>query len=72
METRKLDERGVLALMLEQYIDKHGATELLHVVAEIAYDKSEHILSNWQDEDLAWLWREWGSKVQELGEQAPS
>lgn len=48
---------------LEQMIDRHGLASVLSMVADICYEKSEHIESNWQDRQLAKLWTKCGTKL---------
>jgi hypothetical protein len=42
--------------LMEEFMDKEGLAQLIQLVAEICYEKAEHVLTNWQDENLAKLW----------------
>jgi len=53
---------------LEKMIDDRGLSKLLGDIAQICCEKSDHIAVNWQDYDLAELWGENGTKIQECSE----
>jgi hypothetical protein len=42
--------------LMEEVMDKEGLAQLVQLVAEICYEKAEHVLTNWQDKNLAKLW----------------
>jgi hypothetical protein len=42
---------------LERIIDRLGLYEALQAIADIAYDKAEHLASVWQDHAAARQWR---------------
>lgn len=48
---------------LELLIDKHGLSAVLKTLAEICYEKSEHIRANWSDSGLARDWERAGNAV---------
>lgn len=50
-------------LELEALIDHWGAHTVLAELADIAYGKSEHLRSNWQDEPAARLWAKLGRRL---------
>ena len=45
---------------IEDYIDKHGVSSLLDLIADICSEKEEHVRTTWQDMNLA---RAWGGLV---------
>lgn len=51
---------------LEQYIDKYGLSETLSHIADICYNKAEHLKSNWQDESTARVWEKDAEKIMAL------
>lgn len=50
-------------LELEALIDRWGAHTVLAELSDIAYGKSEHLRSNWQDEPAAKLWAQLGRRL---------
>lgn len=42
--------------VLEQLVDGMGMAQVLDALAEVASAKSDHLLSNWQDEGQAERW----------------
>ena len=49
---------------LENLIDERGLGTILDAIAEICREKSEHALTNWQDETLAKEWDKTADKIQ--------
>lgn len=41
---------------LEAMIDRHGLSGVLKGMADICYEKQEHVESNWQDRALGKAW----------------
>jgi len=41
---------------IEDLVDKHGITNLLFGLSQIAFRKAEHLRENWQDEKQAEAW----------------
>jgi hypothetical protein len=41
---------------LEMMIDKFGLSKVLFFIAEICHEKSDHVQTNWQDNNLAKEW----------------
>lgn len=39
-----------------EFVDSFGLQNTLDMLAQICHDKSEHLRSNWQDEDAARAW----------------
>lgn len=51
---------------LEQMIDFHDLEGVLKGLADICYEKAEHIESAWQDTRLAKKWAKAGKKIHSL------
>lgn len=51
---------------LENLIDKEGITFVLNTIVEICYEKSEHILTNWDDVYLSDMWDDAGDQIDEV------
>lgn len=45
---------------LEQLVDSYGLIAVLRALAEICYEKAEHVRSAWQDERLGKVWERTG------------
>jgi len=41
---------------MEQLVDSLGMIDFLEILEGICYEKSDHIRTNWQDEELAKCW----------------
>jgi hypothetical protein len=52
------------ATELEMLVDVKGLAGVLSMLAEIAYAKEDHLLSNWQDKAAARLWRNAGKAIE--------
>ena len=48
---------------LKRRIDGHSFAGAINVLAEMCYQKAEHIEANWQDKMLARLWRREGQRL---------
>lgn len=48
--------------LAEEAIDKYGLQQTLQMIAEICWEKAEHIRSTWQDTAPA-KWQRWQSSV---------
>lgn len=55
-----------LSAELEKIIDAHGARAVLEAFADVAYDKAEHLQSNWQDARSARNWSKLGTRLCKL------
>lgn len=44
------------SIALERLVDKYSIAEILQTLSIIAIKKSDHILHNWQDDELARAW----------------
>jgi len=42
--------------LLESLIDRYNMAEVLNALSEIAYEKADHVRTNWNDEPLARAW----------------
>ena len=51
---------------LEALIDKYTLEETLNNLGLICLEKSEHIMENWQDPQLAKVWGKKGHKIMNL------
>jgi hypothetical protein len=51
---------------LELMIDRIGLTAFANVLADICYEKAEHVSVNWQDKNLARIWRKASTSAQKL------
>lgn len=45
-----------LEQQIETLIDRHTVAKLLEVMAQVCFEKSDHIKENWQDARLAKFW----------------
>jgi hypothetical protein len=41
---------------LESMVDQYGLRVVMVMLANICFDKAEHVRSNWQDDDMAMSW----------------
>lgn len=48
---------------LEQLIDRYGVHEILVAMSVIAYEKAEHMATNWQDRNGEKLWNKIAKKL---------
>jgi len=51
---------------LEDMIDRSSLEEVLVGLAQICYEKAEHLRSNWQDEGAARIWERDAKKLDAL------
>ena len=51
-------------LELEQWMDKRGLAAVMHSLADIAGQKADHVLHNWQDAKLAKVWNDAAIKLE--------
>lgn len=54
---------------LEEMIDAGGLTKLVDALSVIAFEKAEHIRSNWQDVTTANAWERDAKALQRLAAQ---
>lgn len=62
-ETGCPNEQAELERTIEEYIDKHGMTHVLTMLANICYEKAEHVQTNWQDRTMASAWRRGAKRI---------
>lgn len=51
------------AITLEQLVDQIGFNGVIGLLSEIAHDKAEHILMNWQDDQMAHTYQQLAIKL---------
>jgi hypothetical protein len=49
--------------ILEELVDSTSVSDVLQMLSEIYFEKSEHIRDNWQDEPLARIWERAGNRI---------
>ena len=54
---------------LEQLVDRVGVATLIDWLAEICWEKADHVRSAWQDERGAKLWERNGDKLHKVAQQ---
>ncbi len=52
---------------LEGIIDREGLPRVLSLLAEICWEKANHLRANWQDDSAARQWAKAGHKVDACG-----
>jgi hypothetical protein len=52
---------------LEELVDTNSLAEVLDALAQVCYEKAEHLRGNWQDRDTAAHWDKAGGKIDALG-----
>jgi len=65
-QTPKLAEGTEAMVSLEALVDEVGLRNVAYALARIAYAKSEHVQSNWQDKPLAKSWARDGQALDKL------
>ncbi len=56
--------------LLEQLLDKETVQSIAEDLAQICFDKDQHVSENWQDAALATLWNEFGNRFDEIASEA--
>ena len=54
---------------IESLIDKHSANYVLNCIAQIAFEKSDHVQDTWQDSYLANDWAKLGRALDKLADK---
>jgi hypothetical protein len=54
------------AEQMEKLLDVMGMESFLETLEQIAYEKSEHLMTNWQDKALAQVWNRVAMHVDKL------
>lgn len=57
-------QKNVLEMMIDSA--PHGLSDIVGALADIAAEKANHILTNWQDEKLAKVWLTQAKKLSTL------
>ena len=52
--------------LLESLIDHYTLTEVVEELANIAYEKAEHVRSNWNDKPLEKAWNKIGNDFDKM------
>lgn len=65
METKSLEGTDD-EIILERMIDRYGYVAVLDAMSRISYEKSEHILHNWQDTKLSKQWHHIGNVTEKF------
>jgi hypothetical protein len=55
-----------LETALEQMIDAKGIPAVLHALAMVCHEKSDHVDTTWQDRSLARLWTKSAQRFERL------
>ena len=58
--------RDELKTELEKEIDTIGLMRTMELLVEICYEKSDHVLSTWQDRELAKSWNTCAQQIDRL------
>jgi len=61
-----------LAERLESVVDQVGMSDTLYVLAQIAWAKAEHLVTNWQDRETSKLWERVAQILESASEKAAS
>jgi hypothetical protein len=54
---------GEEKISLEGMVDRHGLEAVIETLAEICYEKGDHLRTNWQDEKSAKSWDRMGKQL---------
>lgn len=57
---------------IESFIDSFGLSAVLEMIAQICYEKGDHLRSNWQDERTAKVWDRDGRKIDTVAAKVQS
>ena len=61
-----MKNQNQLSFDLEQIVDAEGMGTILETLAQICFEKSEHIATNYDDKTLAAQWKKDGGKLMKL------
>lgn len=53
---------------LEKEVDRWGLDGVLMMVADVCYEKAEHIRTNWQDAQTARVWERAAARIIKLAQ----
>lgn len=48
---------------LEAMVDRLGLQGVLHMLSQVTYEKADHILTVWEDEERSKQWARWGMRL---------
>jgi hypothetical protein len=51
---------------LEEYVDQGTLGSLIDALAELCHEKAEHVLTNWQDKEMARSWTRDARKLEKI------
>lgn len=57
-----------LLWQLEELVDANGLATVLSTLADICFEKSDHLATEWQDRNGARMWRNRSAYVRRMGE----
>jgi len=52
--------------LIERCIDANNLQETLQMISSVCWEKASHVLSNWQDKELAGRWEKAAKAVESL------
>lgn len=55
---------------LEKFVDAHGLASVVTALADICREKADHVMTNWQDKNLARLWELAGTRLDKCAESS--
>lgn len=64
----KLIEKPQIQEHLEMLIDRHSLNFILNSIAQISFEKSDHVQSTWQDKALASQWDKAGQEIESIAD----
>ena len=62
-------ERDRVAYELESTIDQYGLADVLQMIAEICYEKSDHVSTVWSDNALAKVWSGAAKRIETVSDR---
>lgn len=61
-----MDDVAERVAALESIVDSYGLAETISALSIVCSEKTDHIESNWQDENLAAHWQDASNKLDKL------
>ncbi len=65
----KLLEKHQVQDHLETLTDKHSLCFILNCLAQISFEKSDHVQTNWQDDALAKQWEKVAVSIETIADK---
>lgn len=56
---------------LESFVDSNSLQDALQLLSTICWEKASHVLTNWQDKELATHWEKAGAAIDRVSVQRP-